>query len=90
MDHQRTLIWIYLFICRHYRGRLAAVAQRQSNNSDPDFTDEEVLTIYLFGLFKKRTTISEIHEYVLDLPASTSTCWTIFGLVSESALVSEL
>ncbi|MCS3661466.1 hypothetical protein GGP81_002895 [Salinibacter ruber] len=55
---------IYLFICRRYGGRLAAVAQRQSNNSDPTFTDEEVLTIYVFGLIKKRTTISEIHEYV--------------------------
>ncbi|MCS4222785.1 hypothetical protein GGP47_002221 [Salinibacter ruber] len=40
------------------------MAQRQSNNSDPDFTDEEVLTIYVFGLIKKRKTISEIHEYV--------------------------
>ncbi|MCS3700180.1 hypothetical protein GGQ20_001489 [Salinibacter ruber] len=55
---------IYLFICQRYRGRLAAVAQRQSNNADPTFTDEEVLTIYVFGLIKKRKTISEIHEYV--------------------------
>ena len=57
---------IYLFICQRYRGRLAAAAQRQSNNADPTFTDEEVLTIYVFGLIKKRTTISEIHEYVED------------------------
>ncbi|MCS3859772.1 hypothetical protein GGP89_003178 [Salinibacter ruber] len=57
---------IYLFICRQYQNRLAAVAQRQSNNADPDFTDEEVLTIYVFGLIKKRSTISEIHEYVED------------------------
>jgi hypothetical protein len=42
------------------------VAQRQSNNSDPAFSDEEVLTIYVFGLIKKRTTISEIHEYIQD------------------------
>jgi hypothetical protein len=66
MDVQYTLVRIYLFVCRHYRGRLATTVQRQSNNSDPDFTDEEVLTIYLFGLFKKRETISEIHEYVED------------------------
>ncbi|WP_251942076.1 IS982 family transposase [Salinibacter ruber] len=66
MDTAFTLVRIYLFICRRYRGRLAAAAQRQSNNSDPDFTDEEVLTIYVFGLIKKRTTISEIHEYVED------------------------
>jgi hypothetical protein len=66
MDTASTLVRIYLFICRRYRGQLAAAAQRQSNNSDPEFTDEEVLTIYVFGLIKKRTTISEIHEYAED------------------------
>ncbi|MCS4194751.1 hypothetical protein GGP50_002988 [Salinibacter ruber] len=64
MDTASTLIRIYLFICSRYRGRLAAAAQRQSNNDQPEFTDEEVLTIYVFGLIKKRTTISEIHRYV--------------------------
>lgn len=63
MDIQHTLIWIYLFVCHHYRGRLAGATQRQSNNNKPVFTDEEVLTIYLFGLVNKRTTISEIHRY---------------------------
>ncbi|WP_259220781.1 transposase [Salinibacter ruber] len=66
MDTTSTLIRIYLFICQRYRGRLAEAAQRQSNNDQPDFTDEEVLTIYVFGLIKKRTTISEIHKYVED------------------------
>ncbi len=51
--------------CR-FGGRLAAAAQRQSNNSGPEFTDEEVLTIYVFGPVEKRSTISEIHEYVED------------------------
>lgn len=63
MDIQHTLIWIYLFVCHYYRGRLAGATQRQSNNDKPVFTDEEVLTIYLFGLVNKRTTISEIHRY---------------------------
>ena len=66
MDAQHTLVRIYLFVCRHYRGRLAATVQRQSNNDEPDFTDEEVLTIYLFGLFKKREKVSDIHEYAED------------------------
>jgi hypothetical protein len=66
MDTASTLVRIYLFICQRYRGRLAAVAQRQSNNAEPTFTDEEVLTIYVFGLIKKRTTISEIHRYAED------------------------
>jgi hypothetical protein len=66
MDARYTLVRIYLFVLRHYRGRLAATAGRQSNNDQPDFTDEEVLTVYLFGLFKKRETVSDIHEYAED------------------------
>lgn len=61
------LIRVYLFVCRRYRDEgLCAVAQRQSNNADPDFTDEEVLTVYLFGLLRKRDTIKDIHEYAED------------------------
>ena len=66
MDTAPTLIRIHLFICQRYRGRLAAVAQRQTGNAEPAFTDEEVMTIYVFGLIKKRKSTSEIHEYVLD------------------------
>ena len=47
MDAQYTLVRIYLFVLGQYRGRLAATAGRQSNNSEPDFTDKEVLTVYL-------------------------------------------
>jgi len=65
-DWENTLIRVYLFVCRYWTGRLQAVAQRQSNNSDPDFTDEEVLTIYLFGLIRDRETIKSIHEYAED------------------------
>jgi len=66
MDARHTLVRIYLFVCQRYRRRLRAAAQRQSNNSQPDFTDEEVLTVYLFGLIKKRRTITEIYDYIAD------------------------
>ena len=66
LDPQRTLIRIYLFICRRYRGRLWAIAQRQSNNATPPFTDQEVLTIYLFGIIKKRRTIRDIYDYTRE------------------------
>ena len=70
MDTASTLVRIYLFICRRYRGRLQAMAQRQSNNADPAFTDEEVLKTatasYVFGLIRKRSSISKIHEYIRD------------------------
>jgi len=38
----------------------------QQGHSKPNFTDEEVLTIYLFGLIKKRETIREIYDYTCD------------------------
>lgn len=65
MDYRFTLVWIYLFICER-SGHIEALIQRQSNNSRPDFTDEEVLTVYLFGLFRKRRSVSGIYQYARD------------------------
>jgi hypothetical protein len=57
-DWKNTLIRVYLFVCRRWAARLHAARERQSNNSDPEFTDEEVLTVatasHLFGLIRKR------------------------------------
>ena len=64
MDPQHMLVRMYLFVCRRYRGEVCAAAQRQSNNSDPDFTDREVLAIYLFGIAEKKRTVSGIYRYV--------------------------
>lgn len=38
VDSCFTLVWIYLFVCKRSH-RLKALAQRQSNNRDPAFTD---------------------------------------------------
>ncbi|MCS3639268.1 hypothetical protein GGQ09_003257 [Salinibacter ruber] len=85
MDPQYTLVRIYLFVCRHHRGRLAATVQRQSNNSEPDFTDEEVLTTatasYLFGLAKKAG------DNQRDSRAGGR---SLFGVVPGFTLLSEL
>jgi len=62
MDCGFTLVEIYLFICKR-SGRLEALAGRPSNNFRPDFTDEEVLTVYLFALFKTRRTVREFYDY---------------------------
>ncbi len=70
----RTLLWWsttalvrgYLFVYRRHRGRIAAVAQRQSNRASPTFTGEEGPRIYVFGLIKKRSTPGEIHRYAED------------------------
>jgi hypothetical protein len=66
MAWQDTLIRLYLYICKHYQGRLWLLARRLSNNDQPLFTDEEVLTIYLFGIVKNHRTIQGIYDYVTD------------------------
>lgn len=63
MDWQSTLIRVFVFVQDRFGPQLYALAQRQSNNNQPAFTDEEVLTIYLFGLMQKRRTIRDIHTY---------------------------
>ena len=66
MAWQDTLIQLYLYICQHYQRHLGPLALRLSNNDHPEFTDEEVLTIYLFGIIKKHRTIQDIYGYVKD------------------------
>ena len=65
MDWESTL-QIYVFVHEDFGSELYALGQRQSNNHSPSFTDEEVVTIYLFGLIKGRRTLRDIHTYVVD------------------------
>jgi hypothetical protein len=58
------LISIYLYICDIYNSKLRTVCERFSNNYHPDFTDQEVMTIYLFTMHvEHRLKIKQIHEY---------------------------
>lgn len=63
MEWQESLITLYLYVCKHYREGLWAYCQRMSNYADLKLTDEEVITIYLFGIIDGRTEISKIYEY---------------------------
>ena len=44
------LIGMYLYISDIYKYDLMYSCQRFSNNSKPEFTDEEVMTIYLYAM----------------------------------------
>jgi len=46
---ENQLIHLYLFVCQIYDTHSATCFQRLSNNSQPLFTDQEIVTIYLFG-----------------------------------------
>ena len=43
-----NLIAIYLYICDIYDSKLKTVCQRFSNNSNPEFTDQEVCMNFKF------------------------------------------
>jgi hypothetical protein len=58
------LISIYLYICNMYASHLKYSCERFSNNNQPDFTDQEVMTIYLYTMnVEQRLKIKQIHEF---------------------------
>lgn len=64
---ENLLIDIYLFVCRVYDTSSVTCYQRLSNNRVPEFTDQEVLTIWFFahmeGCFEKKRMYRLIAKY---------------------------
>jgi hypothetical protein len=61
------LISVYLYICDIYDSELRNTCERFSNNNHPDFTDQEVITIYLYAMnIEQRLKIKQIYEFVSD------------------------
>lgn len=61
---QLQLIALYDYVCHCYGTYSALHFQRQSNNYRPEFTDQELLTIYLFGILKRRFTTRDMYDYI--------------------------
>ena len=59
---QTNLIKLYCAVCDHY-STIEAVTQRQSNNFRPQFSDEECITIYLWGISQRRFEQRTIYDY---------------------------
>ncbi len=53
-------------ICDLYQRELWQYGERFSPNAEPEFTDEEVIAIYLFGIMEKRFEITHIHKHTHD------------------------
>ncbi len=65
-DKDDKLIRIYLFICDKFE-ELQIYCQRFSNNNKPEFTDQEIMTVYLYtmhheGHFK----VKQIHRFASE------------------------
>jgi hypothetical protein len=63
---QLQLIQLYYYVCQCYDTYLCLHFQRQSNNFNPRFSDQEVITLYLFGLLNRRFTAKDTYELITD------------------------
>jgi hypothetical protein len=66
MDWQGRLISIFVYVCNQYENSLWTYGQRLSPNDRPEFSDAEVLTIYLWGVLRGHQDVQAIHAYTKD------------------------
>ena len=59
------LIQLYFYVCERYEEELQWHCMRfTKNQAEPAFTDQELLTTYLFGVaYERRFTIKEVYDY---------------------------
>jgi hypothetical protein len=61
------LINIYFYVTDLYDNELKYLCQRFSNNNEPEFTDQEIITIYLFAMHQEqRFKIRHIYKFASD------------------------
>lgn len=65
-DKDDKLIRIYFLICKNFK-ELHYYCERFSNNSNPELTDQEIMTIYLYVMHHQgHTKIKHIHRFAMD------------------------
>lgn len=63
---ENTLIQLYLFVCQTYNTRSETCFQRTSNNSNPAFTDPELISIWFFGHLNQKFNKRQIYDFIQD------------------------
>ena len=63
MNWEDQLITLYLLICKEYESKLWINCQRFTNGGVKKFSDEEVMTIYIFGTLMGFTSIKKIYRF---------------------------
>jgi len=66
MEKEIKLIKQYCTICHYYNTTIVAEIQRLSNNFCPKFTDEECITIYLWGIANQKYEMKAMYEFICD------------------------
>ncbi len=93
---ENQLIQLYLLVCRFYDNQSSLKSQRLSN-FNPRFTDQELVTVYLFGhlnrLFQKKAIYRFLRNYRADwfpaLPSYQAFCNRLNNLESSFQLISQ-
>lgn len=58
------LIEIYFYVCEKFETDLKHHVQRFSNNNNPDFTDQEIMTIFIYAIYQEqRFKCNQIHRF---------------------------
>jgi Transposase DDE domain len=63
MDWQSRLIGVYLKVCDLWDQGIWTACQRFSNNQRLIVTDEEILSIYIYGIMEGHKTVKSIHSF---------------------------
>lgn len=69
MDWKDLLISLYFHVCDAFDKGVLMYTQRYSNNSEslpPCFTDQEAITVYLFGLLQRQRQVRGVYHYAVD------------------------
>lgn len=64
MEWEAKLIFIYLTVCEFFLQDPTRKKLRKSPNTALNFTDEEVITIYIFGILHGFRTNKQIHQFI--------------------------
>ena len=64
---KEKLINIYCHICQLCKYSIVAnEMQRISNNCRPKFTDQEVVTCYIWGILNGKSSVKDVHRFIRD------------------------
>ena len=94
----KNIIELYCTICQCNDSRFLKEKQRLSNNNCPKFTDDELITVYLWGLKKQLFTRKaiynyvkeEMHDYFPDLPSYQAFCRRLNRLAGAFRALAEI
>ena len=64
MTWKENLIKLYFYISEDRGIQRYLSGMRMSNNYKPEFTDEEVMTVYIFGITQGFSKPKHIHKYI--------------------------